>query len=242
MAATVYALVRFFKTESHREDFLRGDLYMQRLKYFKQYEESDKCNIGDRHEGLSGWLQPDDIVKLTIENNETGEIIHLDGLAGPLRFGYNHHAEYHVYCMSAMYAYDDSDVDNLDALRSEVMLDVSKGDLGDYCSVVFGMNQFFSRLNETLNGLEGVRVGHGIVEYYDPDSFSGTFNGDEAVFRKSNYFSHQKEFRIFAWDGTEGENPRRLNIGDLSDIVFNCHKTELNTLVSLDYSAPSEKP
>lgn len=241
MAATIYAFVRFFKLESHREDFLRGDLYMQRLKYFKKYEESHKCNIGDEHEGLSGWLQPSDVT-VTIENNVTGETFQIDGLAGPFRFGYHHHDEYHVYCMSALYCDEDSDFESLEALRSAVMLDVSKGDLGDYCSVVFGMNQFFSRLEKKLKGLSEQRVGHGFVDYYDPDTFSGTFDGDNAVLRKANCFSHQREFRIFAWDGTVGEDFRKLNIGDLSDIVFNCHKSELNTLVSLDDSTPSSKP
>lgn len=239
MSSTIYALVRFFKAESHREDFLRGDLYMHRLKYFKQYEEVDTCNIGDRHEGLTGWLQPDD-VKVTIEDNETGEVFHLDGFTGPLRIGYHHHAEYHVYCMSALYCDDDADLDSLDALKAEVMLDVNKGDLGDFCSVVFGMSKFEARLRKALNGLENDRAGAGLVEYYDRDSFSGTFDGDDAVLRKASCFSHQREFRIFVWDGTKGENTRRLNIGDLSDITFNCHKSELNKLVTLDFAPSSE--
>lgn len=241
MTATIYAFVRFFKKESHREDFLRGDLYMNRLKYFKKYEESGSWNIGDEHEGLSGWLQPSD-VEVTIENNETGEIFKVDGLAGPFRYGYSRHDEYHVYCMSALYSNDDSDFESLEALRSEAMLDTSKGDLGDYCSVVFGMSQFFSRLEKALESFKEHRVGHGLVQYYDPDQFSGTFNGDVAIFRKASGFSYQREFRIFAWDGSSGTNTRKLNIGNLSDIVFNCHKSELNTLVSLADSTSSVKP
>jgi hypothetical protein len=240
MAATLYALVRFFKQESHREDFLRGNLYMNRLKYFRQYEEQDKCNIGDRHEGLTGWLQPED-VKMTIEDNETGETFKIEGLAGPLRLGYHHHDEYHVYCMSALYCNDDS-AKTLEMIRSEAMLDVDKGDLGDYCSVIFGLDRFFSRVDSTLDGLTENRSNYGLVEYYDPNTFSGTFKGDEAFLRKASSFSHQREFRIFAWDGSKGNDARTLNIGDLSDIVFNCHKSELNKLVSLDIPVPVLEP
>lgn len=234
MEPIVYAFVRFFKEESHREDFLRGDLFMNRLKYFKQYEEADKCNIGDLHEGLSGWLQPND-VKMKIEDVKTGKITHIEGFAAPVRIGYNHHDEYHVYCMSALYCNDEAKFESIEALRSEVMLSVDKGDLGDFCSVIFRPDQFVERLDKVLfsdveaNGC----AGHGVVEYYDPDTFSGIFDGDDAIMRKKSCFSHQREFRIFAWNGSRGKETRTINIGDLSDIVFNCHKNEFNKFVSL---------
>lgn len=234
MTPIIYALVRFFKQESHRDDFLRGDLYMNRLRYFKHYEEAEKCNIGDKHEGLTGWIQPDD-VKMKIENNKTGETFYIDGFVKPVRLGYLHHDDYHVYCMSALYFDDETDYEDLDALRTEVMLKLDRGDLGDYCSVIFGVEQFFSRLDKMLfdEDQKDHNVGRGLVQYYDADTFSGTFDGDDAFLRKANSFSHQREFRIFTWNGTKGNNPRILNIGDLSDIVFNCHKSEFNKYVTL---------
>lgn len=236
MAIKVYALVRFFKTEAHRETFLRGDLYMNRLKYFKIYEEEDPCNIGDRHEGTSGWFQPDE-VRFKITNNVTGEEHILKDFAGPIVMGMNHHNDYHVYCMSALYTETEARFESLEAAKACIMLDVETGDLGNYCTIV-DASPFMARLDKALRGeqTEGCGHGRGMVEYFDPKTFSGSFDGDLAIFRKKNCFSHQKEFRVFVYDGTTGDDPKVFSIGDLSDIALNCHKSDLNVLISAEMS------
>lgn len=116
MSKKIIVLVRFFKKEIHRDAFLRGDLYMNRLKFFKAYEEHGVCNIGDVHEGTTSWHQPEG-VKLTIKNNETGEEHVLTDFAGPILIGLNRHNDYHVYCMSAIYGDDDLNFETFEDLR-----------------------------------------------------------------------------------------------------------------------------
>lgn len=234
MATKIFALVRFFKTEAHRDSFLRGDLFMNRLKFFKAYEEDEACNIGDKHEGTSGWYQPDQ-VKLTIQDPTTGEDHIIQDFAGPILIGLDRHNDYHVYCMSAIHGDDEAKFETFDELRSSMMLDVEKGDLGDYCSIV-DAGPFMARLDKALQIEEhaGNSYGRGLVEYFDPETFNGSFDEDEAIFRKKKCFSHQKEFRIFVYNGTSGDDHKVLSIGDLSDIAFNCPKADLNKFLVLE--------
>lgn len=248
MANMIYAFVRFFKTEAHRDSFLRGEIYMNRLRYFKKYEEEDACNIGDRHEGVSAWYQPDQI-KLKIERPDTGEVILIDDFAGPVVLGLTRHEDYHVYCMSALYCDSEARFASLEELRSHVLLDTEKGDLGDYCSVIRG-EEFVNRLHAALADEEklGHLVGSGLVEYFDPDTFHGTFSGtrtfeeDQAIFRKKNCFSHQKEYRFYVYNRTSGTDPRVLKLGDLSDITVNCLKTELNKIIEVGFLEKDAEP
>ena len=76
----IFTLVKFFEKEGHARDFIAGKLYLNRLSYFKKMEEEQDVNRKDRHEGVTQWLQPDQI---QIEIN--GYDITPD-LAGPVSF------------------------------------------------------------------------------------------------------------------------------------------------------------
>lgn len=232
MSKKIVVLVRFFKKEIHRDAFLRGDLYMNRLKFFKVYEEQDGCNIGDMHEGTSGWHQPGG-VKLTIKNNDTGEEHEITDFAGPIVMGLTRHNDYHVYCMSAVYGDDELTFETFEELRAYMTLDVDMGDLGNYCAIVPAV-ELIERIDKALTAeaQAGNIVGRGLVEYFDPSTFSGSFEEDDAIMRKKNSFSHQKEYRIFVYNGTSGDDARILSLGDLSDIAHCCDKNDFHkTLV-----------
>lgn len=228
MSKKIVVLVRFFKKEIHRDAFLRGQLYMNRLKFFKEYEEQDGCNVGDAHEGTSGWLQPGS-VKLTIKNGDTGEEHELTDFAGPIVMGLARHNDYHVYCMSAVYGDDELAFETFDELRAYMTLDVDKGDLGDFCVIVPAV-ELIERIDKTLRAEAKVGniVGRGLVEYFDPDTFCGHFEEDEAIMRKKNSFSHQKEYRVYVYNGTSGDDARTIELGDISDIAHCCEKRDFH--------------
>lgn len=235
MAKKIIVFIRFFKEEAHRDAFLRGDLYMNRLRFFKAYEEQDACNIGDKHEGVTGWYQPDQISRMTIKNNVTGEEHVIKSLAGPVVLGLTRHNDYHVYCMSTLCTDDELTFETFDELKSHMMLDVEKGDLGDYC-VVVAASEFIARLDIALKAevQAGNIVGRGMVEYFDPDTFNGSFEEDQAILQKRECFSHQKEYRIYVYDGTSGHDSRVINVGDLSDIAHSFHKRDFYTTVLIN--------
>ena len=228
VANILYAFVRFFKEEAHRDAFVRGDLYMNRLKFFKEYEEELISNVGDEHEGLYAWLQPDKMT-MTIDHPVTGEEIVVKGIAGPVTMGYSVHDNYHVYCMSTYHCDNTARFETFEAMQAHIAIDIQKGDLGEYCTII-DSQKFLERLDRclTLEVQAGSRVGRGLVEYFDPEIFSGFFDGDQAILKKKNCFSHQKEYRVFVYNGTAGDDSRMLSIGDLSDISINCRKNELD--------------
>ncbi|MFC6478702.1 hypothetical protein ACFQDN_22300 [Pseudomonas asuensis] len=180
MAIRIFFFVRFFKEEKHRQDFIKGDLYMNRLKYFKHYEEEDPCNIGDPHEGAYKWLQPDQVV-IHITDPRTGKEYPIEGIIKPVVFQYTAHDDYHVYCMSALYFNDDDRFDSHEEMAAASLLDTSIGDLGDYCLIIKAQ-PFIDRLDKALEALPNDHVfGHGLVQYFDPEVFSGSFEGDAAI-------------------------------------------------------------
>lgn len=208
---------------------------MNRLKFFKAYEEEDPCNIGDKHEGTSGWFQPDQI-RLKIQDPLTGEEHVVEGFSGPVRMGLNRHNDYHVYCMSALHFDDEGGFETVEEVKASMKLDIDSGDLGEFCSII-AAGPFTERLDSVLRETPNIAWGRDLVEYFDPDNFSGSFEEDTAIFRKKNCFSHQKEYRIFVYDGISGDDPRVINIGDLSDIVLNCHKADLHNAVIIGVEA-----
>lgn len=234
MSQRILAFVRFFKEELHRDMFMRGDLYMNRLKFFKQYEEENESNVGDRHEAVSHWLQPDEVT-ISMGDPQTGKLIKLEGISSPVPVQYLTFDNYYVYCLFAIYFDDEECFESLEDMRLKILPDARAKDLGDYCSIIEA-EPFIRRLDAVLLGASktGFNLGRGLVEYFDPENFSGSFNGQDAILRKKSNFSHQREYRIFMHDMTIGSEPRVLKIGDLSDITFSCHKSELAKVIVLD--------
>ena len=69
---------------------------------------------------------------------------------------------------------------------------------------------------------------HGLVEYYNPDTFHGTFPGVSGAFMKQDKYSYQREYRIAIETGSTGIFPIVLDIGDISDIAMRSNIREIN--------------
>lgn len=73
-----------------------------------------------------------------------------------------------------------------------------------------------------------------LVDYYDPDLFNGNFPQHEIPFKKQQKHSYQNEFRIVVNNGTVGDDPLRIEVGDLSDISAKIEATSLNGLLKIE--------
>jgi hypothetical protein len=51
-------LIKFFSEESHAEEFLAGNLYLNRLSYFKRLENRDDVTRRDPNEAVSLGFSP----------------------------------------------------------------------------------------------------------------------------------------------------------------------------------------
>lgn len=103
------------------------------------------------------------------------------------------------------------------------------------------VTQYMTFIDRVSNAVRSNNYGLSahLVDYYDPNTFTGSFSEVDAVFKKRNEFSHQKEFR-FAFDtGVSGDNPLILDIGDITDITTLCNVEELNELLTVSLKITS---
>ena len=88
--------------------------------------------------------------------------------------------------------------------------------------------EFLRRIESTAEG-NGYRISRGFVEYYDPDSFHGSFSDWEAIFRKQNEYMYQHEYRFVIDTLVIGDWPIDLEIGDIRDISLCLETSKINT-------------
>src|SRR5215207_6647543 len=100
-APQVQAFVKVFSEESHADQFIKGSLYMRRLRYFQQLEAS-KTDSGrpDPHEVVTAWHQPDRIELTIIAPGRNPIKVGPSDLAGPLSIYRNFYSDMHLFCMS----------------------------------------------------------------------------------------------------------------------------------------------
>lgn len=210
----IYCFVKLFQSESHREDFLSGNLYMNTLKFFKGYEEQEESNVGDKHEAPMAWLQPGQFI-MKLDGVELPEE---DG-AGPMLIQNNAHDRLNVLCL---YSIHDCDIPNMkqDGFESFVekqMLSDQAEKLGKFSVVITNTCQFSAKV---LDGIRRLNVDGwaGLVDYYDSETFHGIFDKSRAAFNKRDSYEHQREYRFAIDRENDEDKPFTLEVGSLRDI------------------------
>jgi hypothetical protein len=213
--------------EEHRDGFLDGNLFMNPLGFFRQYEEDEAANIGDRHEATVTLLQPGQFT-MTI-NDYT---IPAEDFAEASVIQYNGYNTLNLLCLYAVHERGHSfgSEENFESFVEAQMLKPEVDGLGDYAAVVVNTKAFQERVFQAIRR-EGFKAMASLVDYYDPTTFNGTFDADRAVFNKRDTYSHQREYRVALDRGVEGETPYSLEVGSLRDICVGCHTSEVNELI-----------
>lgn len=222
MSKTIFFLAKIFDSEGYAEDFISGNIFANRLSYFRELEEEESINRSDKHEGIVSWYQPDQI---KIEVN--GHV--LTDLAGPTSIKMDCHDYINVFCIYAAHSGELETVseETLDILKKELEIPKECLNLGEYAVLVTNVPQFIDRIKKAVMD-KNYKMTSGLVTYYDPDTFHGNFFEDEPIFRKQDGYKHQKEYR-FAFDtGLVGDDPLILNIGNISDIAEKCKVSDVN--------------
>ncbi len=230
MGKIICSLIKIFEKENHRDDFLNGSLYMNRLKVFQKIKNQEINNRSDPDEATSGWYQPNKGDYLEVN----GYKIPPEDFDGPIKVSHDKFKELNVFCLSALYGTGLEQIteENLDAFRRSLMFDNKILDLGDYCVIIISPSAFIEKVKSGIqrNNLKGWV---GSVEYFDPNIFHGAFSGIEPVFKKQIQFSHQKEYRIVIDSKTSGDTPYILEIGSIRDICKICKTGEVNKLIEV---------
>ena len=229
MKRTIFFFAKVFEKKEYAEALLDGKLYINRLSYFRKIEEEDGSNRSDRYEGVINWLQPD---KVSIKINEF-EIDPKD-LVEPVSIQMNYHGNLNVFCIYAAHngGFENVTDESLPDFRKQLEISDDCLRLGDYAVLVTKPREFAHRVKEAVQ-----RKGYGmkakLVDYYNPDEFSGTFT-EEEVFKKRIEFQHQSEYRFSINTGLPGDGPLTLEIGDIRDIAHLCDTSSINKGLELN--------
>ena len=214
-------LVKFFETREYANGFMSGRLYANRLSYFKKIEDAGDTHRGDKYEGTVVWGQPG---RIQIEIN--GHDMSND-LAGPASLSLNRLDHFNVVCFYAGYIRNYSPTLTEDEIKNQLIIPRKCEEFGQYAVVIKDNAEFFNRVKRATNA-KNYREMHGLVKYYDPDTFHGHFPGISGAFRKQEKFSYEQEYRIVIETGIAGSCPLVLDVGDISDITMLSNIQEIN--------------
>jgi hypothetical protein len=202
-------------------------LFSNRLSYFKRLEENEIANRGDKHEGVVAWYQHQNV-----ELELNGHIF--KDIAAPISIQMNYLNNLNVFCMFAAHTgkFNEVSEQNIGDFKRQVEIPEDCNKLGEIAIVVTIPNKFIERVKAAvINNNFGLSAG--LVEYYCPKTFHGSFSETESIFRKHSDFEHQKEYRFAFKTGTEGDSPLFLEIGDISDITIQCKVSDINKFLEV---------
>jgi hypothetical protein len=195
---TAMVLLKLGQRE-HMEQFRKGQLYMNTLKYFRDLE-SDSARA-DHYEGATHIFQPKDVI-ITLSAPGFGDIV-IDStdLAAATTLSMNSELCCNIFCLHA-----------ITAPVNGTLFPSEHEWFGDSMVLVLNTEEFVNRVvaGAKARNLSGKSKR---VEYFDDEAYTGKLDR----FRKSKRFAHQREYRI-AID-SPGTDPLVLDIGDIIDIT-----------------------
>ncbi|EFG7836917.1 TPA: hypothetical protein ACM36I_000353 [Escherichia coli] len=234
--------VKLFSQDSFREGFINGQLYMNPLSYFIKVEDESANNVADKHEGVSGWLQPDEhILKIGLPGEEI--ILTQDDFAGPITIKMDWVDNINVFCMTHLHSHGILSrpfyEHEVDKLKGYYKLPPKAENLGQYFALVWDEAEFMSRVIKKLDSL--VASGEVLAYRCEPIVYfdeKETLKFDQfslaSVFNKRSSYSHQNEYRIAIYRASPDGEPFTLDIGHIGDIVKIGNTREFNEMIKLD--------
>ena len=216
-----FRLLIKFMPECYVEEFVNnGLLFMNELKYFKEYEDSHPILRGDPNEGLMASYLPDDVIM-----KFNGEVV--TGVTGKVDIWDTYYDDTNLYCVTLI-----SEKDILDFGESGLFLSKNFKHFGNKAVLIVGeeISIFWNRLKtilekdpniETLNHEKFIAK---TVKYVDRNKHHNTLT----PFNKFSEYKWQYEWRI-ALKKRNNIGPLSIEIGDISDIA---HVVDTETLVN----------
>jgi hypothetical protein len=217
---TIWYFIKLFEKEEYADQFIKGTLYLNRLSYFQQLENSCADGRSDTTEAVAIWLQPHDFI---MELNIPGvgsTTISKDDLDGPVSMSYSDYNNLHVLCLYAVYTTGFAKIDGkLELAESEAAELQRQVTIDDRClkfgpfAVIIPAVPLLSQVKKALQR-RGQWFEGKLVEYYDDETFHGEIAPKDIPFKKQKRFSYQNEFRICVQTKTSGSDPLLIDIGD----------------------------
>jgi hypothetical protein len=235
MSKKIYCLIKTYDCEEYAEAFINaGEMYCRTLKEFKETERDN--DRGDEFEGTSHWFQAKDTkISLTVRN-ENDEVLNAtdigeSDLAGPTVLQPVIFDGFNLFCMYAIViedfeeSYSTEDEKKLlkeeinKSIADQIRIDPRYRSFGDHAVVIYKVEGFVETVVSHAKS-NNMKICHGLVDYFDPERFTGSFKGVEAIFRKRKAYSHQNEFRFAFNTNNKTHGPITINVGPLNEFAF----------------------
>jgi len=227
--STIYAYVKIFENPDHAADFMKGKLFMNTIRAFKEHRDAGGELRGDRCEGIVAWHQPG-----SVHVSVGGKTIPSADIAAPIEVHSDEILRKNAFCIYSLNSrgHDSVSAETLIDLKSTLQIHESCFGLGSHCVVITNASAFMGRVNNAIKML-----GHSgslcLVDYFDEQSFSGILPKERWGYQKRSFFKHQREYRVLIDTELETPNAMFLDVGDLSDISFITTPKEFNSSIQL---------
>jgi hypothetical protein len=238
MSSTIFIFIKSFTRKKYSQDFLDGKLFFNRLSYFKGLEDEGSATRGDKYEAVVDWRQADK-VKLTISFN--GNSFDINDLTAPFYAQATGLNDMHVFCLYAAHSGNlvDTEVDGSETIKGKLRVPTELSRFGEHAVIITEPASFIERVASAIKSKTQWGTA-GLVEYYDPDTFSGEFSVRDALFRKREEFSYQSEYRFAFSTNTTGSDSISLDIGSLRDIAQTLSMDDIYAGIKLELNRPEK--
>lgn len=205
---------KLIKFTNFGDDFLKGNIYLNPLEYYRGVEEIIKGNIDERNSAINDFLEGsvasvnvDDLSDFglnfgdEIKNNLVGNV-HL--LSEDLKFT-------KLLCLY-VFLYNKEKMSILPPDYRLQTFDAKEA------VIIYDVEEFETRIRKALDKQETNIVGvkRGFVDYYKDDEKTKLLD----IFKKTSDFEWQNEFRFAFYEEPVSLEPTILEIGDISDIAI----------------------
>ena len=211
----LFGAIKICENKEFADCFRRGNLYCNRLRYFK------KKGVDDYEGDILMW--PDQVA-LSL-GGQPLPILTRDDFLDPVRMSLDRVGNLHVFCMHGLYS--NGNPTTTEELKEQ--LEISERcmeDFGEHAVIIKNGEKFFRRVNEAVRR-NNYRSRHGLVKYYQNIHPALESDLDGAFYKREKYI-YQREYRIAISTGTIGCDPFVLDIGDLTDITEYVRTEDIN--------------
>lgn len=215
-------LLKIVEKQEYALSLLQGEIYANRLAYFRGLEGDQERE--DHSEGVI--LEPPGahlhLVSTDLRTGTFREVtVSPEDLAAPIMRRMRVIDSLNIFCTYSV------DFDNLEQVssrddgRRNWRLKPADDFLrfGQHAVAILNPPEFIERVKAAAHR-QRFTISAGHVQYYDAET--GPLNLDSeaaSVFAKPDSYAHQKEHRIAIHTGRIGNDPLRLNIGDIRGIA-----------------------
>ena len=218
MQRRILFFAKAFSKECHAKDFLRGQLYANRLAKFRKMR-LDNDPRADSEEGIIPW-QDDGAPKVILMPQGQPAIT----LYGPGSMQIERVNSLNILCMYAALYKADEDVLLEDLFIPEVYVK-----FGSHVVLITDSSQFIERVERAIQR-ERYSMDRHAVRYVDPGTYDSSMLSEEidAAFHKRQEYASEKEYRFAIDTNTYGTEAKTLDIGPIGDIAVYVNTSDIN--------------